>query len=131
VATIKYLRRHRLIERCAEMGEELHQRLQDLRSLPCVGDVRGRGLLAGIEFVEEKAGGRPFPPLVRFAESLAAIALDHGLIVWPNAGHLPDGTGDLAMLAPPFVIAEEQVDEMVRLFSRAVEETAAHVGAHR
>ncbi|HEX5962104.1 MAG TPA: aspartate aminotransferase family protein [Gemmatimonadales bacterium] len=131
VATIKYLRRHRLIERCAEMGKALHQRLQDLRSLPCVGDVRGRGLLAGIEFVDEKTGSRPFPPSVRFAESFAATALEHGLIVWPNAGHLADGTGDLAMLAPPFVISEEQVGEMVGLFSRAVEQTAAHVGAQK
>lgn len=131
VATLRYLRRHRLIERCAEMGEVLHQRLQDLRSLPCVGDVRGRGLLAGIEFVEEKATGRPFPPSDRFAESFAAIALDHGLVVWPNAGHLPDGTGDLAMLAPPFVITEEQIGELVALFSRAIEQTVAQVAAPR
>ncbi len=51
---------------------------------PCVGDVRGRGLLAAIEFVEDKATRRPFPPSARFAESFAAAALDLGLIVWPN-----------------------------------------------
>ncbi len=72
VATIKYLRDHRLIERCAAMGAVLHRRLQSLRALPCVGDVRGRGLLAGIEFVEDKATRRPFPPAARFAESFAA-----------------------------------------------------------
>jgi adenosylmethionine-8-amino-7-oxononanoate aminotransferase len=129
VATIRFMRRHRLIERCAEMGRVFHHRLQDLRSLPCVGDVRGKGLLAGIEFVENKTTRRPFPPSARFAESFAAVALEHGLVVWPNAGHLADGTGDLAMLAPPFVIAEEQIDELVALFSRAVEHTAAQVAA--
>jgi adenosylmethionine-8-amino-7-oxononanoate aminotransferase len=127
VATIKYLRRHRLIERCAAMGAVLHQRLQELRSLPVVGDVRGRGLLAGIEFVEDKATKRPFPPSVRFAESFARIALDLGLVVWPNAGQLSDGTGDLAMLAPPFVIDEEQIGELVSLFRQAVERTVAQV----
>ena len=129
VATIRYLRRHRLIERAAEMGRVLHHRLQELRSLPWVGDVRGRGLLAGIEFVEDKTTRRPFPPSARFAESFAAVALDHGLVVWANAGQLADGTGDLAMLAPPFVIDEGQVGEMVTLFSRAVEHTAAQVAA--
>lgn len=131
VATIKYLQRHRLIERCAEMGLVLHRRLQELRSLPGVGDVRGRGLLAGIEFVEDKSTARPFPPAARFAESFAATALDLGLIVWPNSGQLEDGTGDLAMLAPPFVIEEDQIEEMVTLFARAVERAAAQVSARR
>jgi len=131
VATIRYLRRHGLIERCAAMGRLLHQRLQELRSSACVGDVRGRGLLAGIEFVEDKSTRRPFPPSVRFAESFAATALDLGLIVWPNAGQLADGTGDLAMLAPPFVIDEQQIGEMVALFGRAVEQTVTQLAAAR
>jgi len=131
VATIRYLRRHGLIERCADMGRVLHERLQELRSSPHVGDVRGRGLLAGIEFVEDKSTGRPFPPSARFAESFAATALDLGLIVWPNAGQLNDGTGDLAMLAPPFVIDEQQIGEMVVLLARAVEQTATQVVAAR
>jgi adenosylmethionine-8-amino-7-oxononanoate aminotransferase len=130
-ATMRFLRQNRLIERCAAMGALLHRRLQSLRALPCVGDVRGRGLLAGIEFVEDKATRRPFPPAARFAESFAAAALDLGLTVWPNSGQLEDGTGDLAMLAPPFVVTEEQIDEMVNVCSRAVEEAAARVPAGR
>ena len=124
VATLKYLRRHRLIERSAEMGRVLHQHLELLRSLPYVGDVRGRGLLAGIEFVEDKTTRRPFPPAARFAELFAATALEIGLVVWPNAGQLSDGTGDLAMLAPPFVIDEDQIGEMAALLTHAVELTA-------
>jgi adenosylmethionine-8-amino-7-oxononanoate aminotransferase len=96
-----------------------------------VGDVRGRGLLAGIEFVEDKTTRRPYPPSVRFAESFAATALDLGLVVWPNAGQLDDGTGDLAMVAPPFVIDEEQIGEMVILLLEAVERTASQVEARR
>ncbi len=131
VATIRYLRRHGLIQRCATMGQVLHQRLQELRSFACVGDVRGRGLLAGIEFVEDKSTRRPFPPSARFAESFAANALDLGLIVWPNAGQLADGTGDLAMLAPPFVIDEQQIGEIVALFGQAVEQTVTQWAAAR
>jgi adenosylmethionine-8-amino-7-oxononanoate aminotransferase len=130
-ATLKYLGRHRLIERCAQMGQLLHQRLQELRIFECVGDVRGRGLLAGIEFVEDRSTRRPFPPAARFADSIAAGALELGLVVWSNAGQLEDGTGDLAMLAPPFVITEEQIDDMVAILAQAVERTAARVGAPR
>jgi adenosylmethionine-8-amino-7-oxononanoate aminotransferase len=130
-ATIKYLRRNRLVERCAEMGRVLHQQLQALRASPSIGDVRGRGLLAGIEFVADKSSRRPFPASLRFADSFAAVALELGLIVWPNAGHLEDGTGDLAMLAPPFVINEEQIGDMVATLARAAERTTRDVGAHR
>jgi adenosylmethionine-8-amino-7-oxononanoate aminotransferase len=131
VATLKYLRRNRLIERCAAMGRVLHQRLQGLRSLACVGDVRGRGLLAGIELVEDKSTAQPFPPSARLAESFTATALDLGLILWPNAGHLGDGTGDLVMLAPPFVVDEEQIGEMVSLLRQTVEQTAAQLETRR
>ena len=131
VATLAYLKRHRLIERCAAMGQVMHDRLGRLRDLPCVGDVRGRGLLAGIEFVEDKASRKPFPASVHFADAFASTALELGLTVWPNAGQLPDGTGDLAMLAPPFIIDEDQIEEMVTVFSQAVERTAAQIGVTR
>lgn len=131
VATIKYLRRHQLIERCARLGPVLQRSLQQVSSLSYVGDVRGRGLLAGIEFVEDRTTRRPYPSSVRFAESFAATALDLGLIVWPNVGQLEDGTGDLAMLAPPFVIDEEQIAEMGTLLVEAAERTRSQVEAQR
>ncbi|HET6778153.1 MAG TPA: aspartate aminotransferase family protein [Gemmatimonadales bacterium] len=131
VATIKYLRENRLIERCAQMGAILHTRLQQLRALPYIGDVRGRGLLAGIEFVEDKNTRVPFPRAASFAETFAASALDLGLIVWANAGQLDDGSGDLALLAPPFVIDEDQIGEIVALLSRALEHTVDQMASHR
>jgi adenosylmethionine-8-amino-7-oxononanoate aminotransferase len=124
VATIKYIRRHRLVERCAEMGRELHRALQALHALPVVGDVRGRGLLAGVEFVTDRNTRHPFPAARRFAESVAAAALGLGLVVWPNSGQLEDGSGDLVMLAPPFVIDREQIDEVVSTLAQAIEHTA-------
>jgi adenosylmethionine-8-amino-7-oxononanoate aminotransferase len=128
-ATIKYLRRHRLIERCAEIGRVLHARLEDLRASPWVGDVRGRGLLAGIEFVADKKTRRPFPRDLRFAETFANVALQLGLITWPNWGQLEDGSGDLAMLAPPFTISEAQIDDMVTILIQAADRTAEQVQA--
>jgi adenosylmethionine-8-amino-7-oxononanoate aminotransferase len=124
VATIQYLRRHHLIERSAAMGRMLHEELQQLRELPLVGDIRGRGLLAGIEFVADRTTRRPCPPVSQVAARVAANALELGLTVWPNAGQLADGTGDLAMVAPPFVISEEQIGELVMLLRQAIVRTA-------
>ena len=104
VAAIRYMRDHDLIERCAAMGP-FPYRLAALRALPRVGDVRGRGLLAGIEFVADRPE-HPFPRSARFAEPFAAAALEAGLVVWPNVGQADGVNGDLAMLAPPFVIAQ-------------------------
>jgi adenosylmethionine-8-amino-7-oxononanoate aminotransferase len=113
------------------MGVVLQRGLDRLRSLSCIGDVRGRGLLAGIEFVQDKNTGRPFPPSVRFAESFATTALELGLVVWPNAGQLDDGSGDLAMVAPPFIIEDDQIGDMVTLLAEAAQRTASQVEAGR
>jgi adenosylmethionine-8-amino-7-oxononanoate aminotransferase len=129
VATLRYLREHRLIERCAEIAPLFHARLAALRELPFVGDVRGRGLLAGVEFVADQSTRAPFPRSVRFAEAFAQAALDVGLVVWPNVGQANGRDGDLAMLAPPFVVTESEIDEMVRLFGQALLATRERIGA--
>jgi adenosylmethionine-8-amino-7-oxononanoate aminotransferase len=131
VATLRHLRERRLIERCAEMGRLLHRRLQALRALPFVGDVRGRGLLAGVEFVADGTTREPLPRSVRFAERFTEAALEEGLVVWPNVGHADGRNGDLAMLAPPFIVTEDQIDEMLELFARALRRAADRVGATR
>ncbi len=129
VATLRYLREHRLIERSAEMGRVLHRRLQEMRQLPFVGDVRGRGLLAGIEFVADQETREPLPRAAAFAEAYTQAALDAGLVVWPNVGHADGRNGDLVMLAPPFVVTEDQIDEIMALLTRALRTTAERVGA--
>jgi adenosylmethionine-8-amino-7-oxononanoate aminotransferase len=129
VATLRYLRTHSLIERCAAMGPVFHERLAALRELPCVGDVRGRGLLAGVEFVADPASRAPFPRSARFAESFAAAALEAGLVVWPNVGQADGTHGDLAMLAPPFIVSPEEIDLIVERFGQALRATVDRIGA--
>jgi adenosylmethionine-8-amino-7-oxononanoate aminotransferase len=122
-ATIRYMRKHRLIERCARMGAVLHRRLQTLNELANVGFVRGRGLLAGIELVEDKSTRAPFPRSVHFAETLTRVALDNQLIVWPNIGHANGTDGDLVMLAPPYTVLEEEIDQIVERLGSAIQTT--------
>jgi adenosylmethionine-8-amino-7-oxononanoate aminotransferase len=123
VATMRYLKKNKLVERCARMGRVLHERLRPLADLPHVGDVRGRGLLAGIEFVEDKPSRAPFARSAKFAERFADAALDAGLTVWPNVGHADGTNGDLVMVAPPFIVTEEEIGEIVSRFTKALEKT--------
>lgn len=129
VATLRYLRDHALIERCAAIAPAFHERLSALRELPCVGDVRGRGLLAGIEFVVDPATRAPFPRAARFAETFAGAALEAGLVVWPNTGQADGVNGDLAMLAPPFSVSHEEIDLIVQRFGAALRATLERIGA--
>ncbi|HEV8599151.1 MAG TPA: aminotransferase class III-fold pyridoxal phosphate-dependent enzyme [Gemmatimonadales bacterium] len=122
LAAIRHMRRHGLLSRSAALGTILHERLQALRELPHVGDIRGRGLLAGIEFVEDTESRVPFLREQRFAERFTASAERAGLMVWPNTGQADGVNGDLVMLAPPFVITEAEIDEIVTRFRSALED---------
>jgi adenosylmethionine-8-amino-7-oxononanoate aminotransferase len=129
--TLRHLREQRLVERCRRMGQVLHARLESLRQLPLVGDVRGRGLLAGIELVADRDTREPLPRSAGMAEAFTAAALAAGLVVWPNVGHADGTSGDLVMLAPPFIVTEEQIEEIVTLFTQALWTAAERIGAAR
>src|SRR2546429_20399 len=127
LAAVRYLKEHRLVARCAEMGKELQRRLAPLGRLPHVGDVRGRGLLAGVEFVEDKETRAPLPRTSKFAETFVGAAHGEGLVLWPNVGHADGTNGDLVMVAPPFIITERELDELVERFTAALEATVRAV----
>jgi len=129
LAAVQLLKRERLVERCARLGRVLHERLAGLVQLPHVGDVRGRGLLAGIEFVEDKAARTPFPRAARFAEAFTEAAQQAGLVVWPNVGHADGVNGDLVVVAPPFIITEQEIDQLVTRFTAAHASTMKAVKA--
>jgi len=123
LATLRELKARALVERCARMGEVLQRRLGELREHPNVGDVRGRGLLVGIEFVEDKQSRKPFDPSARVAESFAQAAQVAGLVVWPNSGYTDREDGDLVLIGPPFIITESEISELVERFRTALDAT--------
>ena len=119
LAAVRLLKRDRLVARCAKMGATLQRRLATLGELAHVGDVRGRGLLAGIEFVDDKSTRTPFPRAAKFAEAFTDAAQQAGLIVWPNVGQADGVNGDLVVVAPPFIITEPEIDQIVTRFMAA------------
>ncbi|MEO7038599.1 MAG: aspartate aminotransferase family protein [Gemmatimonadaceae bacterium] len=125
LATVRYLRDHALIARAAEMGHVFHAKLAALLELPHVGDVRGRGMIAGIELVLDRETRAPFPRSAKIAESLTEAAQRAGLVVWPNTGHVDGVSGDIIMLAPPFIIEPAQIDELLILFRVAYDDSVA------
>src|SRR5204862_3530919 len=129
LAAVRHLKAHKLVERCAELGRVLQRRVGALAALPHVGDVRGRGLLAGIEFVEDKATCAPFPRAARFAETFTEAAQQAGLVVWPNVGHADGVNGDLVVVAPPFIITEQAIEQLVTRFTAAHASTMKAVKA--
>ncbi len=112
LATLDYLDGHHLVARCAQAGKQLKRRLEKLLDHPHVGDVRGKGLLIGLEFVKDKKKKTPFPREKKYVEAFIARAMENGLILWPNIGQADGTNGDLVMVAPPFVIGEGGILEI-------------------
>jgi adenosylmethionine-8-amino-7-oxononanoate aminotransferase len=86
-----------------------------------VGDVRGRGLMLGLELVADKETRRAFPRAEKKAEALAATCFEGGLVTYPSGGAATGADGDVVMLAPPFVVTESQLMEMVDVLDRSLD----------
>jgi len=107
------------------IGEQLRLELDSLRNLPSIGDVRGIGLLWGVEFVADKRSKQPFPPELNFAARVAQAALDRGLLVYPVQGCVDGTSGDHLLIAPPAVVTAEQIAWSVDQLRSAVQESAS------
>ena len=118
--TLRILEDEDLIARAERMGERLDAWLAPLRAHPHVGDVRGRGLMWGIEVVADKHARRPFPRSARKAEAVTQRAFAAGLVVYPSTGCANGVDGDAVMLGPPFVVGEEELKEMAVILDRTL-----------
>lgn len=114
IANIGIIEREKLWENAAQRGEQLIKRLQELESHPNVGNVRGKGLMALIEVVEDKASKKTFDGSRGVGGKLMQISRNKGLIVRCN------DTG--FAMAPPLVITEAEVDEMVNIMGETLDE---------
>ncbi len=119
LAVIRYVERHGLIEHASIHGAYLQQRLQELRDLPAVGDVRGLGLMAAVELVQDQGSKAPYPAEAHMAQAVQAEALRRGLVVYASGGQV-DGAGDLLMVGPPLTVTREQIDEVVSVLGDAI-----------
>lgn len=126
-AVLEYTVKHKLVERSAKLGEHLHKRLGILHDHPTVGDIRGKGLFAGIEFVKDKTTKEPFPADVAFYSRVVERCFQKRLLVYPGVATVDGYVGDHIQVAPPLVVTREQIDEIVSLLDEAIGEAEGEV----
>lgn len=116
------IERYGLLQQVVARGAALAARLQvRFGDHPQVGDMRGRGLFQGLELVRDKASREPFAPKLKLHARIKQHAMEGGLMCYPMGGTLDGQRGDHVLLAPPFIITEAQLDELVDALALAID----------
>ncbi|WP_171962982.1 aspartate aminotransferase family protein [Bordetella trematum] len=111
-----------LLANVLERGEQLRAGLREaFADHPNVGDVRGRGLFVGVEFVADRQTKAPLAPQQRMHAQLKTAAMRNGLLVYPMGGTIDGVRGDHALIAPPFITTASQIDAIVDRFAASVQ----------
>lgn len=114
-----------LLTQVRQRGEQLRVWLREsLADLDIVGDVRGRGLFVGVEFVESRSTKAPFRGGGAYAAALKQEALQRGLLIYPGSGTVQGTQGNHVLFAPPFITSERELGQMVERFNAVVRAVA-------
>ena len=127
-AVMDYLAKHDLVSKSAQMGDYLLKALQGLRRHEFVGDIRGRGLFAGIEFVKDRKTKTTFDPKLKLNALIGGRAFQKGLITYPGGGGADGVNGDHLLLAPPLIITAKEIDLMVSILDETFAEIFKEIG---
>lgn len=127
-AVLRYVLDNDLTRNAELVGKYFQQRLEELAARhEMIGDVRGRGLLVGIELVRDRTSKRPFPPAWGVSRRIGEATLQRGLVSYPGAGTVDGVAGDHLLYAPPLVINEEQIDELIAILDDSLTAVAADI----
>jgi adenosylmethionine-8-amino-7-oxononanoate aminotransferase len=113
-AVVSAILDRQLIERVQNQGGKLMQALKDqFGEHPNIGDIRGRGLFLGMEFVKDRGSKAVFEPSLAINKQFKKMAFENGLVCYPMGGTIDGKYGDHVLLAPPFIIEDKHIDEIV------------------
>ncbi|MFV0301738.1 MAG: aspartate aminotransferase family protein [Paracoccus sp. (in: a-proteobacteria)] len=122
LAVVRAILDRGLLAQVRMKGEALQQKLgARFGQHPHVGDIRGRGLFRGIELVQDRVTKAPFDPAQGIAAKIKKAAFAGGLICYPMSGTIDGRQGDHVLLAPPFIISEDEMDQLVDRLGRAID----------
>ncbi|MEZ5751966.1 MAG: aspartate aminotransferase family protein [Paracoccaceae bacterium] len=125
-AVLRAIRERGLLDRVQTMGAALDTALHErFGQHPHVGNIRGRGLFRGLELVADRETKDPFDPARNLHGRIKAEAMQAGLICYPMGGTIDGQHGDHVLLAPPFIISLDQVDELTDKLAIAIERALA------
>ena len=126
-AVLDAIQSRNLLPRVLAQGERLTSALTDaLGQHPNVGDIRGRGLFRGIELVADRDTKAPFDPALGINKKVKALAFEAGLICYPMGGTIDGVRGDHVLLAPPFIISDDEIAELVDKLTGAIRGAIGH-----
>ncbi len=129
LAVQKKIEKLDLLANVRAMGDALDAKLLErFGNHPNVGDIRGRGLFRGIEFVADRATKEPLDPAAKLNTRIKSHAFAAGLICYPGGGTADGKRGDHVLMAPPFIITETQLDELVDKLAGAVATSLKEIG---
>lgn len=119
-SVLDYIERENLFARVVPAGEELRAALEPLQKYSVVGNVRGMGLLFGLELVRDAKTREPFPPEAQIALRIQEGVFESGVMIYPIQG-CADGTrGDHILLAPPFTITSKMIQMIAAGLEHAI-----------
>ena len=119
-----------LLSRVIELGNGLNTRLHErFDSHPNIGDIRGRGLFRGIELVQSRETKSTFDPSLKLHAKIKAAAMEEGLMCYPMGGTIDGLNGDHILLAPPFILQDSHLDELVDKLARSIDRALNSIGA--
>ena len=126
LAVVKALIERDLFIRVKQQGKTFEKALRDtFGKHDNIGDIRGRGLFWGIELVADQTTKTPLDPAMQIAKKIKAATFDEGLICYPNSGTRDGKSGDHILLAPPFIITDEQISEVTEKLGKALKTVLA------
>jgi adenosylmethionine-8-amino-7-oxononanoate aminotransferase len=112
-----------MLAQIQQTGQVLHNRLQEsFGQHPFVGDIRGRGLFWGLEFVADRDSKQAFDPNLQLAKKFKQIAFDRGLMIYPMSGTIDGIQGDHILLAPPYIFGDSHLDELMDKLHLTIED---------
>ena len=121
LAVQEVIEKEQLLRQVRARGDYLLEQLSHRwANHPHIGDIRGRGLFWGIELVQDRASKTPFDPAHKLHARIKQQAMSQGLMVYPMGGTVDGRYGDHVLLAPPFIIQEQEIDLLVDRLDRAI-----------
>ena len=125
---LRILEAESLVEASAVKGLRLLALLRArLGDHPSVGDIRGRGLMVGVELVEDRELRTPYPRAAKLVETIVRIAHEHGLLLYSGTGNANGTDGDIVLLGPPFVVTDEELVRIVDGLGEALDAALAEI----
>lgn len=119
LAVLEYIEKNQIMKDVESKSKYLKSKLQVLqKTFPFIGDIRGKGLLIGLEFVKEFSAKTTFEKELKVTQRIIALAQKNGILVYPAGSGLDGESGDAILIAPPLTIALSEIDELVTLLEK-------------